>query len=145
PDRVIEVRLEPVTHSLTQAIDRFAARSDGQAATVKAALLEANDATRESIEMIASTREELGATAASNRAALEETGHAIAGVAQIRDECKARSRDYVEVFRLLQEKTDGTMRTFTDVLVKSGVEAAAQTDWLREVLPAIEANAQTLV
>jgi len=145
PDRVIEVRLEPVTHSLTQAVDRFAARSDGQAVTVKAALQEANAATRESIEMIARAREDLGATAASNRAALEATSKAIASVAQILDEFKTSSRDYVEVLRLLLEKTDGTMRTFTDVLVKSGVETATQTDWLREVLPAIEANAQTLV
>jgi hypothetical protein len=36
------------------------------------------------------------------------------------------------------------MRTFTDVLVKSGVEAATQTDRLREALPALEASAQTL-
>jgi hypothetical protein len=44
----------------------------------------------------------------------------------------------------LLDKTDLSMRTFTDVLVKSGVEAATQTDRLREVLPAIEASAQTL-
>jgi intergrase/recombinase len=67
------------------------------------------------------------------------------GVAQILDEFKTSSRDYVDVLRLLLEKTDSTMRTFTDVLVKSGVETTTQTDWLREVLPAIEANAQTLV
>ena len=145
PDRVIEVRLEPITDSLTQSVDRFAAQSGGQAAAVKVALQEANAATKESIEMIARAREELGATAASNRAALEATSKAVVGVAQILDEFKTSSRDYVEVLRLLLEKTDGTMRTFTDVLVKSGVEAATQTDWLREALPAIEANAQTLV
>jgi len=145
PDRVIEVRLAPITDSLTQSVDRFAAQSGGQAAAVKVALQEANAATKESIEMIARAREELGATAASNRAALEATSKAVMGVAQILDEFKTSSRDYVEVLRLLLEKTDGTMRTFTDVLVKSGVEAATQTDWLREALPAIEANAQTLV
>jgi hypothetical protein len=145
PDRVIEVRLEPITDSLTQSVDRFSAQSGGQAAAIKVALQEANAATKESIEMIATAREELAATAASNRAALEATSKAIAGVAQILDEFKTSSRDYVEVLRLLLEKTDGTMRTFTDVLVKSGVETATQTDWLREVLPAIEANAQTLV
>jgi len=145
PDRVIEVRLEPVTHSLAQAVERFAAQSDGQAATVKAALQEANAATKESVELIATAREELGATAVSNRAALEAASKAVVGVAQILDEFKTSSRDYVQVLRLLLEKTDGTMRTFTDVLVKSGVETATQTDWLREVLPAIEANAQTLL
>jgi hypothetical protein len=145
PDRVIEVRLEPITDSLTQSVDRFSAQSGGQAAAIKVALQEANAATKESIEMIATAREELAATAARNRAALEATSKAIAGVAQILDEFKTSSHDYVEVLRLLLEKTDGTMRTFTDVLVKSGVETATQTDWLREVLPAIEANAQTLV
>jgi hypothetical protein len=145
PDRVIEVRLEPVTHSLTQAVERFAAQSDGQAATIKAALQEANAATKESIELIAAAREELGATAVSNRAGLEAASKAVVGVAQILDEFKTSSRDYVQVLRLLLEKTDGTMRTFTDVLVKSGVETATQTDWLREVLPAIEANARTLL
>ena len=80
-----------------------------------------------------------------NRAALEAASKAIEGVARILDEFKTSSRDYVEVLRLLLEKTDGTMRSFTDVLVKSGVETATQTDWLREALPAIEANAQTLL
>jgi hypothetical protein len=145
PDRVIEVRLEPVTLSLTQAVERFAAQSDGQAATIKAALQQANAATKESIELIATAREELGATAVSNRAALEAASKAVVGVAQILDEFKTSSREYVQVLRLLLEKTDGTMRTFTDVLVKSGVETATQTGWLREVLPAIEANAQTLL
>ena len=145
PDRVIEVRLEPVTHALTQAVNRFAAQSDGQAVTIKAVLQEANVATRESSELIAAAREEFGATVVSNRAALEAASKAVVGVAQILDEFKTSSRDYVEVLRVLLEKTDGTMRTFTDVLVKSGVETATQADWLREVLPAIEANAQTLV
>jgi hypothetical protein len=145
PDRVIEVRLEPVTHALTQAVDRFAAHSDGQAAAVKDVLQEANAATRKSIELIDTAGKELGSTAVTNRAALEAASKAIVGVAQILDEFKTSSRDYVEVLRILLEKTDGTMRTFTDVLVKSGVETATQTDWLREVLPAIEANAQTLV
>jgi hypothetical protein len=90
-------------------------------------------------------REELGSTAVSNRVALEAAGKAVVGVGQIIDELKAGAQHYVEILRALLEKTDGTMRTFTDVLVKSGVETAAQADWLREALPAIEANAQTLV
>jgi len=42
------------------------------------------------------------------------------------------------------ERTDGTMRTFTDVLVKSGAEMASSSERLNEVLPAIEARARTL-
>ena len=145
PDRVIEVRLEPVTDALTQSVERFAGQSDAQAANIKDALREATAATRESLAMIAKAREELGTTTRDNRVALEGASEAIAGVAQMLDGLKASARDCVEVLRALLERTDGTMRTFTDVLVKSGIDTAAQTDWLREALPAIETNARTLV
>ncbi len=145
PDRVIEVRLEPVTSALTQSVERFAGQSDAQAANIKDALQEATAATRESLAVIAKAREELGTTTRDNRVALEGASEAIAGVAQMLDELKASARDCVEVLRALLERTDGTMRTFTDVLVKSGIDTAAQTDWLREALPAIETNARTLV
>jgi hypothetical protein len=144
PDRVIEVRLEPVTDALTQAVERFAGQSDTQAANIKDALQQATAASRESLALIATAREELGTTTRDNRVALEGASEAIAGVAQMLDEFKASARDYVEVLRALLERTDGTMRTFTDVLVKSGIETAAKADWLREALPAIEANARTL-
>jgi hypothetical protein len=145
PDRVIEVRLEPVTASLTQAVERFAGQADMQAASIRDALEQTTVATRESLTLIAKTREELGTTANDNRLALEGAGNAIAGVAHSLDELKASARDYVELLRALLERTDGTMRTFTDVLVKSTTETVQQSDWLREALPAIEANAQTLV
>jgi hypothetical protein len=145
PERVIEVRLEPITEALTRSVERFAAQTDGQAAAVNEALQQANAATRESIELLAGARDELGSTALTNRAALDAASKAIVGVAQIVDEFKASSRDYVELLRELLDKTDGTMRTFTDVLVKSGVDTATQADWLRNMLPAIEASVQTLV
>jgi hypothetical protein len=144
PDRVIEVRLEPVTNALTQAVERFAGQSDTQAASIKDAFQQATAASRETLALIATAREELGTTTRDNRVALEGASNAIAGVAQMLDEFKASARDYVEVLRALLERTDGTMRTFTDVLVKSGIDTAAQADWLREALPAIEANARTL-
>jgi Mg2+ and Co2+ transporter CorA len=144
PDRVIEVRLEPVTDALTQAVERFADQSDTQAAKINDALQQATAASRESLALIASAREELGTTTRDNRVALEGASAAIGGVAQMLDEFKVSARDYVELLRALLERTDGTMRTFTDVLVKSGIETAAQADWVREALPAIEANARTL-
>jgi phage-related minor tail protein len=60
------------------------------------------------------------------------------------NEIKASSKDYVEALATMLEKTDETMRTFTEVLVQSGVEAATRTDRLSQALPAIEARAQTL-
>jgi hypothetical protein len=144
PDRIIEVRLEPVTQALTQAVERFAAKTDGQAEAIKEALQEASAATKDSIALIGSTREELGASALTNRDALETVSRTLAGVVQILDEFKASARDYVEILRQLLERADDTMRTFTDVLVKTGVETTARADWLREVLPVIETDAKRL-
>jgi hypothetical protein len=145
PERVIELRLEPVSQAFAQAIDRFSARCDAQVTVVTGVLEETSAATRQSLGLIAAAREEFGSTAVSNRIALEAAGNAVLGVGRIVDELKAGAQHYVEILRALLEKTDGAMRTFTDVLVKSGVETAAQTDWLREALPAIEANARTFV
>ena len=145
PERVIELRLEPISQAFAQAIDRLADQLDVQAEKLANVMQETSTATRQSIGLIAAAREEFGSTAVSNRVALEAAGKAVVGVGQIIDELKASAQHYIEIQRVLLEKTDGAMRTFTDVLVKSGVETAAQGDWLRAVLPAIEANAQTLM
>ena len=145
PERVIEFRLEPVSQAFAQAIDRFSTQCDAQVAAVTGVLEETSAATRQSLGLIVAAREEFGSTAVSNRIALEAAGNAVLGVGRIIDELKSGSQHYVEILRALLEKTDGAMRTFTDVLIKSGVETATQTDLLREALPAIEANARTLV
>jgi hypothetical protein len=144
PDRVIEVRLEPMANSLAQAVDRFAEQSDGQSKAVAEALGAGNAATKKSIDSIVSLRQEFSAAASTNRAALEASTKTIRAMAEILDEFKSNSRAHVDILWSLLDKTDLSMRTFTDVLVKSGVEAATQTDRLREVLPALEASAQTL-
>jgi hypothetical protein len=144
PDRVIEIRLEPMAQTLAQAVDRFANQSDGQTEAVTDALNTANAATTKSIASLVALRQEFGAAATTNRAALEAATKTIKAMAEILDEFKTNSRAHVDILWSLLDKTDLSMRTFTDVLVKSGVEAATQTDRLREVLPAIEASAQTL-
>jgi hypothetical protein len=144
PDRVIEVRLEPVAQTLAQAVDRFADQSDGQTEAVAEALNSANAATKRSIDSIIALRQEFGSAATTNRAALEAATKTIKAMAEILDEFKTNSRAHVDILWSLLDKTDLSMRTFTDVLVKSGVEAATQTDRLREALPALEASAQTL-
>jgi hypothetical protein len=144
PDRVIEVRLEPMAQALAQAVDRFAAQADGQTEAVTEALSTANATTKKSIDSIVALRQEFGSAASTNRAALEAATKTIRAMAEILDEFKTNSRAHVDILWSLLDKTDLSMRTFTDVLVKSGVEAATQTDRLREVLPAIEASAQTL-
>ena len=68
----------------------------------------------------------------------------INATSDVLNEITANSKDYAEALRSMLMRTDETMRTFTEVLVKSGTEAAARTEQLSEALPAIEARVQTL-
>jgi hypothetical protein len=144
PDRIIERSLEPAVQSLAQAGDRLATQAEGQASKAKEALEAANAATMRSIELVMALRQEFEASAAMNRASLDAATGMIKAMAEVLDEFKSSSKSYVEVLGFMLDKTDSTMRTFTDVLIKSGVEAATQADILRELLPAIEAGAQSL-
>ncbi|HMK78492.1 MAG TPA: hypothetical protein VK438_02535 [Xanthobacteraceae bacterium] len=144
PERVIEVRLEPAAQSLAQAADRLVTQSDGQAAAMKDALEMANAATLRSVELMTALRQELDAATSMNRASLDAATNMIKAMAEVLEEFKTSSRSYVEVLGFMLEKTDATMRTFTDVLVKSGVDATRQADGLRDMLPAIEASVQSL-
>jgi hypothetical protein len=144
PDRVIEARLEPMAHALAQAVDQITAQSEGQARAVKEALAIANSATERSSDLVAALRGEFDGTTITNRAALEAAITMIEATADVLNEIKTSSRKYVEVLGTMLEKTDETMRTFTDVLIQSGVESAIRTDRLSKALPAIEARAQTL-
>jgi hypothetical protein len=144
PDRVIESRLEPMAHALAQAVDQITAQSEGQARAVKEALAIAYSATERSSNLVAALRGEFDGTTITNRAALEAAITMIEATADVLNEIKSSSRKYVEVLGTMLEKTDETMRTFTDVLIQSGVESAIRTDRLSKALPAIEARAQTL-
>jgi hypothetical protein len=66
-------------------------------------------------------------------------------MATLFNEFQTDSKAHVELLRALLAKTDDTMRTFTDVLIKSGVDATVQTEGLCEAILATEARAQTLV
>jgi hypothetical protein len=140
PDRVIEVRLEP----LTQAVDRLSAQTDRQASAVKDAVETANAATQRSIDLVTALRQDFDHAASGNRATLDAATNTVKAMAEMLEEFKTSSRAYVEVLELMLDKTDATMRIFTDVLVQTGVESATQTDSLREVLPAIEASARAI-
>ncbi len=144
PDRVIEFKLEPMAQSLAQAVEQITVQSEGQANAVKEALTIANSATERSGDLIAVLRREFDATTVSNRDALETAATMIGATADVLNEIKASARQYTEALGAMLEKTDNTMRTFTDVLIQTGVETATRTDRLSEALPAIEAHAQTL-
>jgi hypothetical protein len=144
PDRVFELRLEPAMQALALAADRIAAHSDTQAKSVTDALAIANTAAERSIDLVNALRQDFDTTADANRAALEWAGAMIKETSEVLNEIKASSQACTEGLTFMLEQTDGTMRTLTDVLVKSGLEMAARTDQLSEALPAIEARARTL-
>jgi hypothetical protein len=144
PDQVFELRLDPVMQALAHAAERIGAHSDAQAKSVTDALAIANTAAERSIDLVGALRQDFDTTAAVNRAALEWAAAMIKATSEVLNEIKASSQACTEGLTLMLEKTDGTMRTFTDVLVKSGVEMAIRTDQLSEALPAIEARAHTI-
>ena len=144
PERVIEVRLEPVTMSLAQAAERLAAQTGSQTTAVKDALETANAAATRSTDLVMELRHDLDTATSTNRATLEAAAAMVNAVAKALDEFKANSTAYAEVLRATLEKTDATMQTFTDLLVKYGIEAATQSDDLRQLLPAVEASVRSL-
>ena len=66
-------------------------------------------------------------------------------IATMFEQFKTDSKAHVELLRALLAKTDDTMRTFTDVLIRSGVDATLQAAGLREAIQATQVDAQTLV
>jgi hypothetical protein len=144
PDHVFEARLEPVMQALARAADRIAVHSDEQTKSVADALAIANTAAERSIDLVGALKEDFGRTSAVNRAALEWAAAMIKATSEVLNEIKESQQACTEGLTFMLEKTDGTMRTFTEALVKSGVEMAIRTDQLSEALPAIEARARTL-
>jgi hypothetical protein len=144
PDQVFEARLEPVMQALAQAAERIAAHSDAQTRSVTDALLIANTAADRSIDLVGALRQDIDRTAAVNRAALEWAAATIRATSEVLNEIKQSQQACTEGLTFMLERTDGTMRTFTEALAKSGVEMAIRTDRLSEALPAIEARARTL-
>jgi hypothetical protein len=144
PDHVFEVRLDPMMQALAQAADRIGAHSQSQAKSVTDALAISNTAAERSIDLVTAMRQDFDSSAAANRAVLEWAVTMIKSTAEVLSEIKASSKAYTEGLTLMLEKTDGTMRTFTEVLIKSSAEMADRTERLDAALPAIEARARTL-
>jgi hypothetical protein len=82
------------------------------------------------------------ASAATVKEAVEASSGALAATI---DQFRTDSQAHIALLQSMLEKTDQTMTTFTDVLIKSAMEATIQTEGLREALLATEAGAQTLV
>jgi hypothetical protein len=144
PEAVIEVRLQPVVQSLTEAIDRFAAQSERQAAAIRDVVGAAKIAAESSSVSIIALRQEITANSAANGATLERATAIMTTMAQFLDEFEADAKAQVDVLRHALQRTDATMRDFADLILKSGSDMAVQTDGLRNTLPAMQAGAESL-
>jgi hypothetical protein len=82
------------------------------------------------------------ASAATVKEAVEASSSALAATI---DQFRTESQAHIALLQALLERADQTMTTFTDVLIKSAMEATIQTEGLREAMLATEAGAQTLV
>jgi hypothetical protein len=144
PTREIEQRLEPVVRLLSQAVEQMKTHTEGQAKAVTEAFSVATTASASTNDLTDALRKELDSAAAANRNVLEATAAVIKAAAEELREVRVNSRDYAEALRMMLERSNDTMRIFTDVLVQSSAEQAAWTARLAEALAAIEAKVQTL-
>jgi hypothetical protein len=144
PERTIEVQLEPMARLLAQVMEQMTALSDGQAQAVKEALAIVSAASERSSELVTTLRGEFEATTATNHAALEAAITMIKAAAEVLNDIKTSSKDHVAALGTMLERTDETMRAFTEALVRSAADQAAQTDRLSQALPAIESRMNAL-
>jgi len=148
PDAVVEVRLEPViqtlTLSLTEAIDRFVAHSEGHAAAIRDIVGAAKTAAESSSDSIIALRQEIASNSATNGAMLERATKIITATAQIVDEFETSTRTQVEVLRQLLERTDGTIRGFSEAVLKSANDMVLDSGEMKDMLHAMQAGVQTL-
>ena len=136
PDGVLEIRLEPVVLSLTQAIDRFAAQAEGQGALLEEAVHAAKIVAQTSSASIIALRQEIAASSATNGATLEKATGIIMAMAQVLEEFERDAKAQGEALRHLLERTDGAIRGLAEVLGKSGIDTAQHNGALPNFLPA---------
>jgi Mg2+ and Co2+ transporter CorA len=134
----LAIRVRATAIKLDEVIAKLGA-IETPASSIKAGLEPIAQSISQSVESL-SERSTSDATAIKD--ALATSTQAIATMAE---RFKTDSKAHVEVLRALLAKTDDTMRTFTDVLIRSGVDATLQAEGLREAIQATQADAQTLV
>jgi hypothetical protein len=136
PDGVVEVRLEPVVQSLTQAVDRFTAQAEGQGAAVEGAIHAAKIVAQTSSASIIALRQEIAASSATNGATLERATDIIMAMAQVLEAFETDAKSQAEALRHLLERTDGAVRGLAEVLHKSGADLVRRESAPTNLLPA---------
>jgi hypothetical protein len=116
PEGVVEVRIEPVVQSLTQAIERFTAQAEGQGAAVRDVMAAAKTAAQASSDSIIALRQEIASNSATNGATLEKATGIIIAMAQILEEFETDAKAQNAALRQLIERTDVAIRGLAQVL-----------------------------
>jgi hypothetical protein len=93
---------------------------------------------------LALLREHADSSAAASHAALETVNASSAAIHDALEHFKADTWQQIESLRRVLEHTDATLRTFAQVVVKSGADAEAQTQGVHDVMVTIERSVQAL-
>jgi phosphoserine phosphatase len=144
PDGIIEVRLDPVIASLTDAVDRFSVQSDRQAATIRELVEAANGAAQGSSASMAALRDDVEVSSTASRAALKAAHDSSDAVTQVLDQFNADAWEQVELLRGVLQRTDGAFRVFTEAVAKSSADMASQSQGFRDMLVTMRTSAETL-
>jgi hypothetical protein len=144
PDEVIEIRMDPAIASLTGAVDRFSTQSDRHAHTLEGAVAAAKGVAEGSSGTLALLREHIDSSAAASHAALETVNASSSAIHDALEQFKADTWQQIASLGRVLEHTDATLRTFAEVVVKSGADAEAQTQGVHDVLVTIERSLQAL-
>lgn len=142
PESVLDLHLAS-TRSPAQPVERSGSQTTCQAPIAKSTLEMVNPAA-EGFDPLTIQQQDFNAPAATSRPTLDSATSTIKTMAKVLEQFRTSSKMHMEVLELMLDSTDAAMRTSADVLMKSGIEAATRKDGLREVLPAIEAGAETL-
>jgi hypothetical protein len=144
PDGVIEVHLDPVIHTLTGAVDRFAEESDRQAATLREAVEAARDAAEGSSTSIAALHEHVETSSAASHAAIQAAKQSSDAVAQTLERFNANAWGQIQMLRSILEQTDRAFSNFATAVTKSGADMASQAEGFNDVLATIHSSAEML-
>jgi predicted phage-related endonuclease len=93
---------------------------------------------------IIALRHEIAANSAANGATLERAMAVMTTMAQFLAEFEADAKAQVDVLRHALHRTDATVRDFADLILKSTSDIAVETGRLRDMLPAMQAGAESL-
>jgi hypothetical protein len=144
PDGIIEVRLDPVIQTLTDAVDRFSEQMDRQAATLQDAVEAARGAAEGSSTSVAALREHVESSSIASRAALQAAKESSDAVTDMLDQFNGNAWGQVQTLRSILEQTDRAFRSFAEAVGTSGADMASQAQGFNDIMMTIHSSAETL-